>query len=140
MTELEGFAQGAFWVMDPAAASVASLARGATVLDACAAPGGKTAFLASRGAAVTAVDASEPRLARLRDNLARLRLAADVRTHDWTTGPLDGLGAFDVVADVALLASRGSPMTARMRKFFYVIGGSATSVERSLVDDSGNLG
>src|SRR6185503_9658919 len=75
VTELEGFADGAFWVMDPAAASVARLAHGATVLDACAAPGGKTAFLASRGATVTAVDASAPRLARLRQNLARLRLA-----------------------------------------------------------------
>lgn len=108
VTALEGFAEGSFWVMDPAAASVAQLARGATVLDACAAPGGKTAFLASRGAKVTAVDASEPRLARLRDNLARLRLAAEVRTHDWTTGPLDGLGAFDVVLVDAPCTSLGT--------------------------------
>jgi len=108
VTELDGFADGAFWVMDPAAASVAQLAHGATVLDACAAPGGKTAFLASRGATVTAVDASPPRLARLRQNLARLRLAAEVRMHDWTTGPFEGLGVFDVVLVDAPCTSLGT--------------------------------
>jgi 16S rRNA (cytosine967-C5)-methyltransferase len=108
VTELPGFAEGAFWVMDPAAASIARLARGATVLDACAAPGGKTALLASRGATVTAVDASPPRLTRLRENLARLKLTADVRTHDWTAGPFDGLGTFDVVLVDAPCTSLGT--------------------------------
>jgi 16S rRNA (cytosine967-C5)-methyltransferase len=108
VTTLPGFAEGAFWVMDPAAARVAALAQGATVLDACAAPGGKAAFLASRGARVTTVDASGSRLARLRDNVARLRLAVDVRTHDWTTGPLPGAGTFDVVLVDAPCTSLGT--------------------------------
>jgi len=47
------------------------------VLDLCAAPGGKTAELAARGALVTAVEREPARLARLRENLARLKLAAE---------------------------------------------------------------
>jgi 16S rRNA (cytosine967-C5)-methyltransferase len=63
------------------------------VFDLCAAPGGKTLELASMGAQVTALDISEKRLARLRENLARTGLAAatvcaDTRT--WTPdGPAD---------------------------------------------------
>ena len=45
---------------------------GLRVADLCAAPGGKTAQLALAGARVTAVDRSPARLARLRENLARL--------------------------------------------------------------------
>jgi 16S rRNA (cytosine967-C5)-methyltransferase len=52
------------------------------VADLCAAPGGKTAALAAAGARVTAVDVSIPRLERLRGNLARLRLAAEVVAAD----------------------------------------------------------
>ena len=78
--ELAGFAQGGWWVQDLAASIPARLlGKGAgTVLDLCAAPGGKTCQLAAAGWAVTAVDASESRLARLRDNLRRTGLAADV--------------------------------------------------------------
>jgi 16S rRNA (cytosine967-C5)-methyltransferase len=50
--------------------------KGARVLDICAAPGGKTMQLASRGADVTALDISGPRMARLSQNLARTGLAA----------------------------------------------------------------
>jgi 16S rRNA (cytosine967-C5)-methyltransferase len=78
------------------------------VLDACAAPGGKTAFLASRGADVVAVDASESRLRRLRENMTRLRLAPDVRVHDWQTGPLVDGGEFDVVLVDAPCTSLGT--------------------------------
>ena len=53
-----------------------------TALDLCAAPGGKTMQLASSGWQVTAVDSSESRLARLRDNLARTHLSAEVITAD----------------------------------------------------------
>jgi 16S rRNA (cytosine967-C5)-methyltransferase len=52
--------------------------RGKRVLDLCAAPGGKTLQLAAAGALVTAVDKSEARLKRLRENLARTHLQADV--------------------------------------------------------------
>jgi 16S rRNA (cytosine967-C5)-methyltransferase len=86
--DLAGYAEGAWWVQDAAAALVARLAgdvRGKTAADLCAAPGGKTAMLAAAGAKVTAVDVSAQRLERLRANLARLRLDAEVVEADATT-------------------------------------------------------
>ncbi len=85
--ELPGFAEGAWWVQDAAAALPALLLAdiaGQRVIDLCAAPGGKTAQLAAAGADVTAVDRSEPRLERLRRNLARLHLRAAVVVADAT--------------------------------------------------------
>lgn len=78
---LPGFAEGAWWVQDAAAALPARLlgdVRGRRVLDLCAAPGGKTLQLAAAGALVTAVDKSQSRLARLRENLARTKLDAEI--------------------------------------------------------------
>ena len=78
---LAGFNDGAWWVQDAAAALPAKLlgdVRGKRVLDLCAAPGGKTLQLAAAGAHVTAVDKSEARLQRLRENLARTKLEAEV--------------------------------------------------------------
>ena len=78
--ELPGFADGAWWVQDAAAALPAKLmgdVRGLRVADLCAAPGGKTAQLVLAGADVTAVDTSRSRLARLQQNLARLDLSAE---------------------------------------------------------------
>ena len=78
---LPGFADGAWWVQDAAAALPARVlgdVRGKRVLDLCAAPGGKTLQLAAAGAHVTAVDKSEARLKRLRENLARTKLTAEV--------------------------------------------------------------
>jgi 16S rRNA (cytosine967-C5)-methyltransferase len=80
VSALPGYADGEWWVQDAAAALPARVlgARpGERVLDACAAPGGKTLQLAAAGAAVTALDISAPRVARLRDNLARTGLAAE---------------------------------------------------------------
>ena len=82
---LPGFAEGAWWVQDAAAALPARLfgqLAGRSVLDLCAAPGGKTAQLALAAARVTAVDRSAGRLARLAENLSRLRLAAKTITAD----------------------------------------------------------
>lgn len=79
--ELEGFADGAFWVQDFAASLPARLfgdVRGRRVIDLCAAPGGKTAQLISGGADVIAVERDEMRFARLEDNLDRLKLEATV--------------------------------------------------------------
>ncbi len=76
---LPGFAEGTWWVQDAAASLPARLlgdVKGAAVLDLCAAPGGKTAELASLGAIVTAVEREPERLARLRENLTRLKLDA----------------------------------------------------------------
>jgi 16S rRNA (cytosine967-C5)-methyltransferase len=84
VTELEGFGEGRWWVQDLAASLPARLiAPGATeVLDLCAAPGGKTMQLAASGHGVTSVDASAQRLARLRENLERTHLAAELVTAD----------------------------------------------------------
>jgi len=75
---LPGFADGGWWVQDLAASIPARLIPrdSRTVLDLCAAPGGKTMQLAAAGHAVTALDRSKSRLARLADNLARTGLAA----------------------------------------------------------------
>jgi len=84
---LPGFAEGAWWVQDAAAALPARLlgdVAGKRVIDLCAAPGGKTAQLAGAGADVIAVDRSAPRLERLHSNLARLGLHATTVVADAT--------------------------------------------------------
>lgn len=76
-----GFAEGRWWVQDTAAAVPARLLDvqpGESVLDLCAAPGGKTLQLAAAGARVTAVDRSPGRLARVAENLARVGLTAEL--------------------------------------------------------------
>lgn len=82
---LDGYEEGAWWVQDAAAALPARLfgdLRGRDVLDLCAAPGGKTLQLAAMGAHVTALDRSAPRLERLRQNLARMKLEAGIVVSD----------------------------------------------------------
>ncbi len=86
--QLPGFAEGAWWVQDAAAALPARILApkpGERILDLCAAPGGKTAQLAAAGAQVTAVDRSAPRMERLRANLERLRLEAETIVADAAT-------------------------------------------------------
>ncbi len=100
--DLPGFDQGAFWVQDLAAVKVADLVadavgQGSTVLDACAAPGGKSFRISSRGMQVTAVDKRSSRLAPLRMGAARLGLAIDTLAHDWTKGPLPDAQLYDAV-------------------------------------------
>jgi 16S rRNA (cytosine967-C5)-methyltransferase len=95
---LPGFGEGAWWVQDAAAALPVLFMGdvvGRSVLDLCAAPGGKTAQLASRGARVTAVDQSAPRMERVRRNLDRLNLAAELHIADVLDLPADRL--FDAV-------------------------------------------
>ncbi len=78
---LPGYVAGDWWVQDAAASMAVPLLAprpAERVLDLCAAPGGKTLQLADAGASVTALDISAPRAARLRQNLARTGLAADV--------------------------------------------------------------
>jgi len=85
IVSLPGYDDGAWWVQDAAAALPARLLRpepAKRILDLCAAPGGKTAQLAAAGADVTAVDRSAERLDRLRANLGRLKLPADLRLGD----------------------------------------------------------
>jgi len=85
VSKLPGFAEGAWWVQDVAAALPVNLlapAEGETVLDLGAAPGGKTMQLAASGAKVTALDRSEARLERLNENLKRTKLSAEVIVAD----------------------------------------------------------
>jgi 16S rRNA (cytosine967-C5)-methyltransferase len=91
VTMLPGFNEGQWWVQDAAAALPVRLfgdLTGRTVVDLCAAPGGKTAQLVQAGAHVTALDRSPARVARLRGNLARLSFEAESIAADaceWTT-------------------------------------------------------
>ncbi|WP_235911851.1 RsmB/NOP family class I SAM-dependent RNA methyltransferase [Mesorhizobium xinjiangense] len=81
VADLDGFADGAWWVQDAAAGLPARMlgdVAGLRVADLCAAPGGKTAQLAMAGAKVTAVDVSANRLKRLQANLQRLKLDAEI--------------------------------------------------------------
>lgn len=85
VTQLPGFGEGRFWVQDAAAALPISLLgnlSGKSVIEVGAAPGGKTAQLAAAGAKVTALDISESRVERLRANLVRLKLFADIVVTD----------------------------------------------------------
>jgi 16S rRNA (cytosine967-C5)-methyltransferase len=97
VSQLPGYAEGAWWVQDAAAALPVRLfgdLRGRSVADLCAAPGGKSAQLAAAGAEVIAVDRAPARLERLRHNLARLGLNAQIVPADvtqWRAGPFDAV-------------------------------------------------
>ena len=111
VTMLPGFTEGQWWVQDAAAALPARLfgdVGGKTIVDLCAAPGGKTAQLAQAGARVTAVDRSPARMARLRDNLARLSLQADDVVTDAAEWPGQGNGGVDGVLVDAPCTSTGT--------------------------------
>lgn len=100
---LAGFGEGGWWIQDVAASLPAQIllsalpegGKGATVIDLCAAPGGKTAQLAAAGARVTALDRSGKRLRVLAENMARLKLGVQTVTADarkWQpAGPADAI-------------------------------------------------
>jgi 16S rRNA (cytosine967-C5)-methyltransferase len=108
VTMLPGFDDGQWWVQDAAAALPARLfgdLKGKRIVDLCAAPGGKTAQLVQGGAQVTAVDRSPNRVARLRENLARLSLEAETVVVDGAEFPGEG---FDAVLLDAPCSSTGT--------------------------------
>ena len=84
VSDLPGFGEGQWWVQDLSASLPARLIPpdADNVLDACAAPGGKTMQLASAGHQVLALDRSESRLERLTDNLRRTGLEAKIEVAD----------------------------------------------------------
>jgi 16S rRNA (cytosine967-C5)-methyltransferase len=89
VAELPGFGEGRWWVQDLAASLPARLipADAKDVLDACAAPGGKTMQIAAAGHRVLALDRSKSRLGRLKENLERTHLTAQTEVadaFDWT--------------------------------------------------------
>jgi len=102
VAELPGFAEGTVSVQDLGAQCVAfplALEAGLHVLDACAAPGGKTSLAAEREphlAKLVALDIDRKRLERVRDNLTRGRLDAELVAGDaaapegwWDGAPFD---------------------------------------------------
>jgi 16S rRNA (cytosine967-C5)-methyltransferase len=111
VTMLPGFSDGQWWVQDAAAALPARLfgdLKGKTIVDLCAAPGGKTAQLIQAGAKVTAVDRSQNRIARLRENLGRLSLEAETVIADGADWQPAGGELFDCVLLDAPCASTGT--------------------------------
>ncbi len=86
--DLPGYADGHWWVQNLSAAVPARLlgkGDGRTVLDLCAAPGGKTMQLAAAGWHVVAVEQHAKRAERLRENLARTQLSAEIAVSDVMT-------------------------------------------------------
>lgn len=85
---LPGYDAGGWWVQDAAAAvpvQVLAPQSGEKILDLCAAPGGKTLQIAAAGADVVALDSSESRMNRVRENLSRTGLSAVVVVDDALT-------------------------------------------------------
>jgi len=97
VSALAGYETGDWWVQDAAAtlpAAVLNPQPGEHILDMCAAPGGKTMQLAASGAVVTALDDSETRMQRVKENLARTKLAATLCIEDALAhrgGPYDAI-------------------------------------------------
>ncbi len=112
--ELPGFAEGLWSVQDSAAqcaAALLPLRDGMRVLDACAAPGGKTAhLLETADIALLALDSDAARLARIEENLTRLGLdgpAVHLRCADARDVPSwwDGRSFDAILADVPCTGS-----------------------------------
>ena len=79
--DVPGYAEGDFIVQDPGTRLAVELLDpkpGERILDACAAPGGKTVQIAWRGASVVACEVNPKRRRRLEENLARLKLGVEV--------------------------------------------------------------
>ncbi|MDC0737964.1 transcription antitermination factor NusB [Cognatishimia sp. SS12] len=82
---MPGFKRGSWWVQDAAAAlpvQILAPKAGDKVLELCAAPGGKTMQLAAMGAEVRAVDDNPARMERVRENLKRTKLPAELHVGD----------------------------------------------------------
>ncbi len=96
ISALPGYAEGAWWVQDAAAALPVQLlgdVAGLSALDLCAAPGGKTMQLAAGGANVTALDLSRVRMKLVSENLERTGLQADLVVGD----AFDHQGQYDAI-------------------------------------------
>jgi 16S rRNA (cytosine967-C5)-methyltransferase len=96
---------GYVYIQDPATRHCVELLKpqaGESILDACAAPGGKTALMAAEmnnEGQIFCTDSNEKRLPRLEHNLANLGIKiATVSAHDWTRkAPADWHGHFDAI-------------------------------------------
>ena len=100
VADVPGYAEGEFIVQDPGTALAVELMGvqpGDVVLDACAAPGGKTVQLAWRGASVTACEVNPSRRRRLEENLSRMRMNVAVIGSLPEAGPSAGAASFGKV-------------------------------------------
>ncbi|WP_164660824.1 RsmB/NOP family class I SAM-dependent RNA methyltransferase [Tropicibacter sp. Alg240-R139] len=96
VSTLPGFDAGDWWVQDAAAAlpvKILNPQAGESILDLCAAPGGKTMQMAAAGAKVTALDISANRMERVQENLTRTGLQAELITEN----ALDHQGSYDAI-------------------------------------------
>ncbi|MBU0677209.1 MAG: 16S rRNA (cytosine(967)-C(5))-methyltransferase RsmB [Verrucomicrobia bacterium] len=107
--DLPGFAEGAFYAQDPSTLASVVLLKpqpGERILDACAAPGGKTVAIAERmksDGCLIALDLHDDRLTRLNDNLKRMKFDDFVQVHRGNAGhwkPEDGEGFDAILLDV----------------------------------------
>lgn len=142
ITELPGFAEGLIWAQDAAAALPVRLLDpqpGERIADLCAAPGGKTAQLAAAGAEVVAVERDPRRAVRLRENLTRLKLTAEVVEADAAGWRPDGL--FDAVLLDAPCTATGTirrhPDVAHLKRAKDVA--SAAELQRRLIEAAAAL-
>lgn len=109
VSKLSGYDAGDWWVQDFSAAIPVKLLGdidGLSVLDVCAAPGGKTMQLVSNGALVTSIEVSKKRSKIISENLARIGLKADIIIEDICNLKMDEL--FDVVLVDAPCSSTGT--------------------------------
>lgn len=136
-SEWPGFEEGRWWVQDAAAALPVKLLGpigGKSVIDLCAAPGGKTAQLINAGATVTAVDISKNRLSRLESNLERLQLSANTIVadlRDWRPNTLADIVLLDAPC-TATGTCRRHPDILRLRNKSDVA--KLAAVQSSLLD------
>lgn len=137
-----GFEEGRWWVQDAAAALPVKLlgsVAGKSVIDLCAAPGGKTAQLVNAGANVTAVDISRNRLSRLESNLARLQLSANTIVadlRDWRPNALADIVLLDAPC-TATGTCRRHPDILRLRNEGDVA--KLAAVQSSLLDAAAEM-
>jgi 16S rRNA (cytosine967-C5)-methyltransferase len=141
VAELPGYAEGAFSVQDAGAQYAAPLLGvedGMRVLDACAAPGGKTTHLAELASIdLVAIDIDSSRLERVRQNLSRLGLAARLVAADAADTPAwwDGRQFDRILIDAPCTASgvvRRHPDAKWLRRESDVI--AFTEQQRKLLD------
>ena len=109
LTKMSGYEEGDWWVQDFSSSIPVKLLGpvfGLSVFDVCAAPGGKTLQLASGGAQVTALEISKKRARKLRENLSRTKLSADIIIDD--IHKIEVKNLFDIVLVDAPCSATGT--------------------------------
>jgi 16S rRNA (cytosine967-C5)-methyltransferase len=130
---LPGFQEGAFWVQDDSSALsilCADIHPGSLVIDACAAPGGKSILAAQRGAKVLAGDISPHKLTLIEENINRIDPTGtylDITTKQWDAAEYNP--THEETADVLILdlPCSGLGVIGKKRDIKYRITPSATT-------------